>query len=103
MRRRSSRGRRSRSASPSAPANPTIRLQHIDFAVLEGSRVLVIVVGTGGHVIHKVIETDEPYGATALTQAANYINSEFAGLTLHEARDADRRAGCGKNVSSTTR
>ena len=69
------------------PANPTIRLHHVDFAVLEGSRVLVIVVGTGGHVIHKVIETDEPYGATALTQAANYINSEFAGLTLHEARE----------------
>jgi heat-inducible transcriptional repressor len=69
------------------PANPTMRLHHIDFAVLEGNRVLVIVVGTGGHVIHKVIETVEPYGSTALTQAANYINSEFAGLTLHEARE----------------
>jgi heat-inducible transcriptional repressor len=69
------------------PANPTFRLHHLDFAVLEGSRVLVIVVGTGGHVMHKVIETDEPYGATVLTQAANYINSECAGLTLHEARE----------------
>lgn len=69
------------------PANPTIRLHHIDFAVLEGRRVLVIVVGTGGHVIHKVIETDEPYGSTVLTQAANYINSELAGLTLDEARE----------------
>ncbi len=56
--------------------------------MLEGTRVLVIVVGTGGHVIHKVIETDEPYDASALTQAANYINSEFAGMTLHEAREA---------------
>jgi heat-inducible transcriptional repressor len=69
------------------PANPTIRLHHIDFATLEGSRVLVIVVGSGGHVIHKVIETNEPYAATALTQAANYINNEFAGLTLPEARE----------------
>jgi heat-inducible transcriptional repressor len=69
------------------PPNPTIRLHHIDFASLEGSRVLVIVVGTGGHVIHKVIDTEEPYGPTALTQAANYINSEFAGLTLDEARE----------------
>ena len=69
------------------PASQTIRLHHIDFAMLEGNRVLVIVVGTGGHVIHKVIETAEPYGAAALTQAANYINTEFAGLTLQEARD----------------
>src|SRR6187402_492129 len=70
-----------------APPNPTIRLHHLDFAVLEGTRVLVIVVGTGGHVIHKVIETDEPYGASVLTQAANYINSEFSGMTLPEARE----------------
>jgi heat-inducible transcriptional repressor len=70
------------------PASPTLRLQHVDFAVLEGTRVLVIVVGAGGHVIHKVIETVEPYSATALAEAANYINSEFAGLTLQEAREA---------------
>jgi heat-inducible transcriptional repressor len=72
-------------------ASQTIRLHHIDFAVLEGTRVLVIVVGTGGHVIHKVIETAEPYGTTALTQAANYINTEFGGLTLQEARDTIMR------------
>lgn len=71
-----------------APASPTLRLRHVDFAVLEGTRVLVIVVGTGGHVIHKVIETDEPYSAMALSQAAHYINAEFAGLTLQEAREA---------------
>jgi heat-inducible transcriptional repressor len=71
-----------------APASPTLRLQHVDFAVLEGRRVLVIVVGAGGHVIHKVIETDEAYSSTALGQAANYINTEFAGLTLPEAREA---------------
>src|SRR5262245_42178894 len=69
------------------PASQTIRLHHIDFGVLEGNRVLVIVVGTGGHVMHRVIETTEPYGTAVLTQAANYINTEFAGLTLQEARD----------------
>jgi heat-inducible transcriptional repressor len=70
------------------PANPALRLQHVDFAPLEGSRVLVIVVGAGGYVIHKVIETVEPYSPAALVEAANYINSEFAGLTLQEAREA---------------
>ena len=54
--------------------------------------MLVIVVATGGHITHTVIETDEPYDATTLTQAANYINAEFAGLTLDEARDGHRRA-----------
>ena len=71
-----------------APASPSARLQHIDFVVLERTRVLVIVVAAGGHVTHKVIETDEACSSTMLTEAANYINSEFAGLTLQEAREA---------------
>jgi heat-inducible transcriptional repressor len=70
-----------------APASPTIRLHHLDFAPLEGHRVLVIVVGTGGHVIHKVIETDDSYSAAALGEAATYINTELAGMTLEEARE----------------
>jgi heat-inducible transcriptional repressor len=71
-----------------APANPTVRLQHVDFVNLEGTRVLVIVVAAGGHVSHRVIETEERYDATALSQAANYINQEFSGLTMDEARAA---------------
>jgi heat-inducible transcriptional repressor len=69
-----------------APATPTVRLQHIDFVNLDGNRVLVIVVAVGGHVSHRVIETTERYDATALRQAANYINAELAGLTMDEAR-----------------
>jgi heat-inducible transcriptional repressor len=71
-----------------APASPNARLQHIDFVSLEGTRVLVIVVASGGYITHKVIETDEPASATALAEAANYLNAEFIGLTLHEARSA---------------
>lgn len=69
-------------------ANPALRLQHIDFVLLDGSRVLVIVVAAGGHVTHKVIDTAERYTVTSLSQAAGYINSEFAGMTLNEAREA---------------
>ena len=71
-----------------APPNPTVHLKHVDFVNLEGTRVLVIVVAAGGHVSHRVIETEERYDATALTEAANYINREFAGLTMDEARAA---------------
>lgn len=71
-----------------APANATVRLTHIDFVNLDGPRVLVIVVATGGQVSHHVIETSERYDATSLAQAATYINREFAGLTLDQARAA---------------
>lgn len=70
------------------PAGPTVRLRHIDFVALEGRRVLVIVVSTSGQITHKVIETTEPTDHVSLSQAANYLNEEFAGLTLHEVRTA---------------
>lgn len=71
-----------------SPASPSVRLQHIDFVSLENGRVLVVVVATGGQITHKVIEPDEQCTPGLLNQAANYINTEFAGLTLHEARTA---------------
>lgn len=70
------------------PASQVLRLQHIDFVPLESRRVLVIVVTTGGQITHKVIDTDGACDAHALTEAANYVNAEFAGLTLDEARAA---------------
>lgn len=71
-----------------APASPTVRLRHIDFVTLDTHRVLVIVVATGNQVTHKVIETREPYDVADLQRAAQYINAEFTGLTLLEAREA---------------
>jgi len=71
-----------------APANPQVRLQQINFAPLDGNRVLVIVVAAGGHVTHRVIETDDECTITTLLQAANYVNTQFRGLTLQEARTA---------------
>jgi heat-inducible transcriptional repressor len=48
----------------------------------------VVVVATGGQISHRVIETSERYNSASLAEAANYINAEFAGLTLDEAREA---------------
>lgn len=70
------------------PASPTTRLQHIDFVDLDGGRVLVIVVAAGGQITHKVVEPEERCDARFLAQAASYVNTEFAGLTMHEARAA---------------
>jgi heat-inducible transcriptional repressor len=71
-----------------APANPSVRLRHIDFVMLDGPRVLVILVATGGQITHKVIDTETRYDDALLAEAANYVNAEFSGLTLHEARTA---------------
>jgi heat-inducible transcriptional repressor len=70
------------------PASQSIRLQRVEFVRLEGCRVLVVLLGTGGHASHRVIDTEEPYDTRALEQAAAYINREFVGLTLDEARAA---------------
>jgi heat-inducible transcriptional repressor len=71
-----------------AAASATTRLHHIDFVALDSARVLIVVVATGGHITHKVIEPSERIDQVQLTQAANYINQRFAGLTLQEARAA---------------
>lgn len=70
------------------PAVETTTLEHLDFAPLDGAKVLVIVVGAGGHISHKVIEPSEQYDISELQEAANYLNSEFKGRSLVEVRHA---------------
>jgi heat-inducible transcriptional repressor len=65
-----------------APSADTATLERLEFVPLDGGRVLVVVVSTGGHVSHKVIEPSERYGSSELQQAANYLNSEFRGQSL---------------------
>jgi heat-inducible transcriptional repressor len=69
-----------------APATAT--LEHLDFVPLDGGRVLVVIVSTGGHVTHKVIEPSESYTLPELEQAANYLNGEFRGQSLVTVRQA---------------
>lgn len=61
-------------------------LARIEFVPLEGARLLVIVMSTGGGVVHKVIDFDDGVTRDELVQSANYLTEEFAGLTLSEAR-----------------
>jgi heat-inducible transcriptional repressor len=62
--------------------------ERIDFVPLNSSRVLVVIVVRGGHVIQKVIDTGEPLGADELHEAADYLNAEFSGMPLLRAREA---------------
>jgi heat-inducible transcriptional repressor len=60
----------------------------VEFIPLSASRVLVVIVARGGHVIQKMIEIAEALDADALRHAAQYLNAEFSGLPLHRAREA---------------
>jgi heat-inducible transcriptional repressor len=62
----------------------------VEFIPLSASRVLVVIVARGGHVIQKVINVTETLDADELRQAARYLNAEFSGLPLNRARDAVR-------------
>ena len=74
----------------SAPTEATF--EHLDFVPLDGRKILVVLVSTGGHISHKVIEPGEPFGMAELQQAANYLNSEFKGRSLSEVRAGGARA-----------
>src|SRR5215813_6600378 len=50
--------------------------ERVEFVPLTSTRVLVVIVARGGHVIQKVIDTGEPLDAPDLRQAANYLNAE---------------------------
>jgi heat-inducible transcriptional repressor len=63
-------------------------LQRIEFVPLGGSRVLVIVVSRGSQVLQKVVDVGEEVSSEALVHAANYLNTEFAGLDLIDVREA---------------
>ena len=70
------------------PAHEDAVFDRVEFVPLSATRVLVVIVASGGHVIQKVIDIGEPLGADDLRQAATYLNQEFSGLPLHRAREA---------------
>jgi heat-inducible transcriptional repressor len=69
-------------------AHETAVFDRVEFVPLSATRVLVVIVASGGHVIQKVIDTAEPLESDDLREAANYLNHEFSGLPMHRAREA---------------
>ena len=63
-------------------------LQRLEFVALGGSRVLVVVVSQGNQITRKVVDAGEEVRPDDLVQAANYLNTEFAGLPLLDVREA---------------
>jgi heat-inducible transcriptional repressor len=63
-------------------------LQRIEFVALGGSRVLVVVMSGGHQLTQKAVDAGELVSSDDLVQAANYLNTEFAGLPLKDVREA---------------
>src|SRR6185436_1507397 len=56
------------------PAHEVAVFDRVEFVPMSATRVLVVIVARGGHVIQKVIDTGEPLEADDLREAANYLN-----------------------------
>ncbi len=70
------------------PKREVVILRHIEFLPLSGNRVLVIFVTDEQEVHNKIIVTDRVFTSAELQQAANYLNSVYAGKTLASVRAA---------------
>jgi heat-inducible transcriptional repressor len=70
------------------PKREQVYLRHIEFLLLSHSRVLVIFVTNEQEVHNKIIHTEKEFSASELQQAANLINSIYAGRSLLDVREA---------------
>jgi heat-inducible transcriptional repressor len=71
-----------------APANADAIFHRIEFVPLNSQRILVVMVARGNQVSQKTVEIGEDVDSAELIRAANYLNSEFAGQTLNQVREA---------------
>lgn len=70
-----------------AAANAQAIFQRIEFVPISDSRVLVVLVTSGNQVSQKTVDIGEAVGGTELSQAASFLNAEFAGRTLEQVRE----------------
>ncbi|HSO07465.1 MAG TPA: heat-inducible transcriptional repressor HrcA [Pelomicrobium sp.] len=60
--------------------------RHIEFLKLSERRVLLIIVSPEGDVQNRVLVPERAYSHSELTEAANYLNQTYAGLTFEEIK-----------------
>jgi heat-inducible transcriptional repressor len=69
-----------------APRRTSV-LRHIEFLRLSERRILVIIVSPDGDVQNRVVFTQTDYTQPQLVEAANYINTHYAGLAIEQVRE----------------
>jgi len=68
------------------PRQGDFPLRHIDFVPLPDARVLVILVFSDNQVQNRIVQLARPLDNRELEQAANYLNTHFAGLRVDDIR-----------------
>jgi heat-inducible transcriptional repressor len=68
------------------PKRRSAAFRHIEFLSLSEKRILLIVVAPDGDVQNRILLTDRAYKPSELTEAANFLNQNFAGLTFNEIK-----------------
>ena len=69
-----------------APKRSSV-FKQIEFVKLSERRVLVIIVAPDGDVQNRVMFTDSALDSSQLIEAANYLNSHYAGLDIEQVRE----------------
>lgn len=69
-----------------APRRSSV-FRHIEFLRLSERRFLVIIVSPEGDVQNRVVHTPADYTQSQLAEAANYLNANYAGLTMEAVRE----------------
>jgi heat-inducible transcriptional repressor len=75
-----------RGAAVVVTSKENARLKQIEFVRLEPERALAILVGEDGSVENRVLQVPRDLPASALIEAANYLNARLRGRTLMELR-----------------
>ncbi|MCX7893806.1 MAG: heat-inducible transcriptional repressor HrcA [Burkholderiales bacterium] len=73
-----------------APRRRAPAFRHIEFLGLSEKRVLLIIVTPEGDVQNRILFTERAYTPAELATATNFINQNYAGLTLAEIRERVR-------------
>ena len=69
-----------------APRRSSV-FRHIEFLRLSERRYLVIIVSPDGDVQNRVVFTEVDYTQQQLIEAANFLNSHYAGLAIEQVRE----------------
>ncbi|RZI64009.1 MAG: heat-inducible transcriptional repressor HrcA [Variovorax sp.] len=69
-----------------APRRSSV-FRHIEFLRLSERRFLVIIVSPEGDVQNRVVHTAADYTQSQLAEAANFLNANYAGLTMEQVRE----------------
>jgi heat-inducible transcriptional repressor len=70
------------------PRRKATTLRQVEFLPLAENRALVILVLNSQEVQNRIIQTQRPYSAAELRQAADYLNQQFTGQDIHQVRES---------------